>query len=287
MLVIKEENGSLYSVSCNEVQKFPSSSLAMKILWVLTKKSTYPKDIAVQLKENEQKIYYHIRRLQKTGIIKIIKREDRGGAVAKIYALNAASFVIRFREFEKTNHIIRQNKFFSSFVNNGKLDAKIVVGSPDPHGPEKARSRDAYYAVDLGLFIGTFLTNAKASVCLDTDIADMKDNMIVVGGPIVNRITKAVNEKMPIRFDNKKNIYSSLSKKTYKSDDCGMIVKMKNPFDEEKQIMVIAGKRYSGTRAAILGFLKKFDEIEKRNCQVVEGLDNDGDGVVDDVRMLE
>jgi DNA-binding transcriptional ArsR family regulator len=259
----------------------------MKILSLLAKKQSYPKEISSQLRENEQKIYYHIRKLKKSGAIKLVRTEEHGGAVAKIYALTAASFVMRFRDFEKTRHVIRQNKFFSSFISDGRLKAKIAVGSPDPHGPEKARSRDAYYAVDLGLFIGTFLTNAKASVCLDTDMADMKENMIIVGGPVVNRITKAVNERMPIRFDNMKNIYSSLSKKTYKSDDCGMIVKMKNPIDETKELLVIAGKRYSGTRAAILAFLRRFDEIEKRNCHVVEGVDADFDGVVDDVRILE
>lgn len=287
MQIIKEENGNVYSISCAEIQKFPSSPLAMKILALLAKKPGYPKEIASLLKENEQKIYYHIRKLEKNGIIRIIRKEEHGGAVAKIYALSAASFAMRFKDFEKTRHVIRQNKFFSSFINDGRLNAKIAVGSPDPHGPEKARSRDAYYAIDLGLFIGTFLTNAESSVFLDTEITDMKESLIVVGGPVVNRITRTVNEKMPIRFDNKKNIYSSISKKTYKSDDCGLIVKMKNPLDGTKELLVIAGKRYSGTRAAILAFLKRFGEIEKRNCHVVEGIDTDFDGVVDDVRVLE
>ncbi len=287
MLVIKEENGNLLSIDCAEVARFPSSPLAIRILSFLAKKPCYPREIASLLKENEQKIYYHFRNLEKNGLIRIVKREEHGGATAKIYALKAPAFSMRFREFENARHITRQNRFFSAFIENGKLNAKITVGSPDPHGPEKARSRDAYYAIDLGLFIGTFLTRSGSSVCLDTEITSLKENLIVIGGPVVNRITRMINERMPVRFDRKKNIYSSLTKKTYRSDDCGLIVKMKNPADSEKEMLVIAGKRYTGTKAAILAFLKRFDEIEKKNCHVVEGIDNDGDGIIDDVKMLE
>ena len=113
----------------------------------------------------------------------------------------------------------------------------------------------------------------------------MTNNMIVIGGPVTNRITKKINDKLPIRFDRKKNVYSSLTKKTYRSDDCGFIVKIRNPHDETKSIMVIAGKRYSGTRAAILAFLKNFESLSGHN--VVEGVDDDGDGIIDTVDILE
>ena len=68
----------------------------------------------------------------------------------------------------------------------------------------------------------------------------------------------------------------------------------KNPFDKTKDIIVIAGRRISGTRAAILSFLQKFDEICKGNshdskifAKVVEGIDKDSDGVIDSVEFLE
>jgi hypothetical protein len=48
-----------------------------------------------------------------------------------------------------------------------------IVGSPDPHGPSKARSKDGYFGMDLALFLGTFLSNITGSkVKLDTEIQD-------------------------------------------------------------------------------------------------------------------
>ncbi len=73
-----------------------------------------------------------------------------------------------------------------------------------------------------------------------------------------------------------------------------MIVKAVNPFNKDKRILVIAGKRFSGTRAAIIAFLKHFNEIvtgnkfnNNINARVVEGLDIDSDGIVDEVEFLE
>jgi len=287
MYIVDERDGNLYSMTADEIKKFPNSELAIKILSMLSKESLYPKAIAKRLKENEQKIYYHMRRLEKNGLVELVSREEHLGGTAKIYRLKKPAFFMRFGEFSQASRIPKTSKWLGQFVVNGKLNAKIVVGSPDPHGIERARARDAYYGIDLALFLGTFLVSSDHSVALDTEITGMKQNMILIGGPIINRVTNRINKKLAVRFDERKNIYSALTRKTYRSDDCGIIVKAKNPFDETKWLLVIAGKRYSGTRAAILAFLKKFGEIEKKNCHVVEGVDSDGDGVVDDVRLLE
>lgn len=289
MFIAKEENGKFYTLPTIEVRNFVTSELAIKILRALARKPSYPKEIAKLLKEDEQKIYYHIRNLEKNGLIRVVRKEERGAALAKYYALTKPSFTMRFRDLQPAEKIPRTNEFLYPFIIDGRFNARIVVGSPDPHGPERARSRDAYYAIDLGLFLGTFLINTNASVKLDVDMHshDLKENLIIIGGPVINRITRLINNKLSIRFDRKKNIYSSISKKTYRSDECGFIVKRDNPYDKEKKILVIAGKRYSGTRAAILAFLQNFDELSKKDSCVVEGIDEDGDGVIDSVKILE
>ena len=100
---------------------------------------------------------------------------------------------------------------------------------------------------------------------------------------------------MPLTFDEKRkwNI-KSFSGKSYSSEETGMIFKARNPFDKKKGVMVIAGKRYFGTRSAIIAFLKHFDEIVKGNvynrriaAKVVEGIDSDSDGIIDDVEFKE
>ena len=69
---------------------------------------------------------------------------------------------------------------------------------------------------------------------------------------------------------------------------------IKNPMNKHKSILIIAGKRFSGTRAAIIAFLKHFKKITNGNihdksimANVVEGVDLDSDGIVDDVEFRE
>jgi len=58
--------------------------------------------------------------------------------------------------------------------------------------------------------------------------------------------------------------------------------------------LVVAGKRFSGTRAAIIAFLKGFKKITDGNihnagihAKVVEGIDLDSDGIIDDIEFRE
>ena len=305
MFVVKKEKNQIFSLPVKEISvkqaKNFSSDLALKILKLLIKKSMYPIELAKELKVHEQKVYYHIKNLEKSGIIKISKKEIKQGAVAKYYSIDKPAFVIRLKEFEETQNIIpRSNsEFLEPFIKNGQLDAMIIVGSPDPHGPEKARSRDGYYGIDLALFIGTFLNYVPdLNVRLDTEVRqeDLKNNLILIGGPVVNKITRDINEKMPIFFDknNHWDIKSNISKNTYPTDETGLIVKFKNPFNKDKRVLLVAGKRYSGTRAAIIAFLKYFKEIARGNihnnkikARVVEGIDLNSDGIVDDIEFRE
>lgn len=303
MLLIKKQNNKTLSIPCKEISsqsiKYVGSLLATKILKKLAEKPNYPKALAKQLGVHEQKVYYHIRNLEKGGLIEPIKREAIHGTVSVFYGLSAPAFTVRFRDLERTAKIpsySNESDFLEPFVKDGKLNSLIVVGSPDPHGPEKARSRDGYYGMDLALFLGTFLSYLPGlSVRLDTEIReeDLKNNLIIIGGPIVNTISARVNDFFPIKFTGK-SIKSSVSGKEYFSDEAGLIVKMKNPFDKTKCILFVAGKRYAGTRATMIAFLKHFDELIKGNkfdtkvsARVVEGVDLDSDGIVDDVDILE
>jgi len=255
----------------------------------------------------EQKVYYHIRNLEKAGIISVVSQESKQGAVAKYYRLEHPGFVVLFKNLEESQGIANiksESPFWEPFIMDGKLDALIVVGSPDPHGPERARSRDGYYGIDLGLFLGTFLNYIpEFSTKLDTEVEDedLKNNLILIGGPGVNIITQKVNSKLPITFQRvreKENWYSAfhsnVSGKDYAEEEHAIIVKARNPFDKTKEILVLAGRRSYGTRTAILAFLKKFDELCKGNsydskilARVVEGVDRNSDGVVDSVEFLE
>jgi DNA-binding transcriptional ArsR family regulator len=304
MKVLKQEQDKTLTLNTHEIDSQESSvlgnPLALKILRELQNESTYPKRLAKKMRLHEQKVYYYIHHLEKAKLVKIVKEERLQGIVAKWYSPVSESFVIPIRKFQESSKI-RENKssFLDPFISEGTLNAIIVVGSPDPHGPLKARSKDGYFGMDFALFLGTYLnTISESKVKLDTEVQDKdleQNNLIVIGGPIVNKVSERIGKRMPVYFDEeKKGFYSSISKKIYVHEEIGVINKCKSPFNEKKELLYIAGIRNAGTKAAILSFLQDFKGIEKGNqkdsriyCKVVEGIDLDSDGIVDSVEILE
>jgi DNA-binding transcriptional ArsR family regulator len=278
-----------------------SNDLVLKIISLLSKKPSCAMDIARKLKEHEQKIYYHLRNLEEVGLIKLEKTEERVGAIAKIYSVKYP--VVSFKLFEGGEIInsktkVREIKFFNSFIKDGRLNATIIVGSPDPHGKYGAQASDGCCAIDLALFLGSLIKDVSANYKLDTEIKedDLKENLILVGGPKANMIVERINKSLPIYFDFHRewNIVSPFSKQVYFEDEIGIIERIKNPFNEDKEIIVLSGKRFKGTRAAIIGLMNYLEEVEKGNnfdqnviAKVVLGVDRDSDGRVDDVKFLE
>ncbi len=277
-----------------------NSELAVKILEELGKKQQCAMDIARRLKQHEQKIYYHIRRLEKAGIVKMIRREERVGGLAKIYEVSHPFISMKLYEGQ---HVVdvksrpKEIEFFKSFIKNGKFDGLIVVGSPDPHGKYGAQASDGSAAIDLALLLGSFLHKVSPNYKLDTEVRenDLKNNLILVGGPKANMLIDRINSKLPIYFDTKNefDIVSSFTKSVYSEDNIGIIVKMANPFAKNKEIILLSGKRFKGTKSAILGLLKYLKKIEDGNkfdegiARVVHGIDVDSDGTIDDVEFLE
>ncbi len=289
-----------------------SSEMAWEIMKILAEKASYPAEIAKLLRTNEQKVYYHIKQLKAAGLIEVEKTEEMKGGLAKYFKATSDSFTFlpktKLKEGKEYSFAAQEKlvdpelrKFLEPFVVEGKLNAKIVVGSPDPHGQLKARARDGHLAVELAAFLGSICSEIKYPlIYLDTMIPNLKNensNLIVVGGPLTNKLCEDLNEKMKISFKHANgnwSVYSEISGKDYIEDATGLIEKIRHPFFSKRSILVIAGKRNSGTRAAIVALTKKTEEIVKPNladngsyAKVVEGLDADSDGIIDDVEIKE
>ncbi len=287
------------------------SDLSWNILELLGDRAMYPMEIARRLKVHEQKVYYHIRKLAKAGAIKIVREEEKKGATAKYYEASFPAFGVELpTSYQETISVpvldAGIKRFLSSFLReDGSFDGKIVVGSPDPHGPFKARARDGHYASYLALFLGQFVELPEDFVIkLDVDVKAEKEeenNMILVGGPGTNLIAQEVNEFLPIRFNMMPSEHGFLlgglvSKKTgntYTADTVGIIAGIVNPWNEENRIIVLAGNKAVGTKACVLALtrfykktLKKFTN-EKTFATVIQGFDLDGDGKVDSIEVLE
>jgi len=288
------------------------NKLSWQILKLLGETEMYPLEIARKLGVHEQKVYYHIRKLAEADVIRIVREEEKKGATAKYYQLSFPAFGVelpfghrRIAALGAPSIDGKLKQFFTPFLKNDTFDGKIVVGSPDPHGPFKARARDGHYAAYLSFFLGQYVRLPEDfMIKLDVDVKvekEEKNNMILVGGPGTNLLTEEINEFLLTRFSVKSTeqgfLFGGLtSQKTgnvYTSDNIGLIAKITNPWDKAKRIIVVAGNKAVGTKACVLALTKFWNEALKNFngiegfAAVIQGFDLDGDGKVDAIEVLE
>ncbi len=159
------------------------NKLSWKILQFLSEKEMYPMEVARKLNIHEQNVYYHIRKLAKAGAIKVVREKEKKGAVAKYYKATFPAMGIelpsgyqKINRFPVTNIDEKMKEFLSPFIKDSTFDGKIVVGSPDPHGPFKDKARDGHYAAYLTLFLGQFVALPEDfPIKLDIDVKAEKE----------------------------------------------------------------------------------------------------------------
>lgn len=281
-----------------------SNELAVKIVGRLAASKGCAMDLSRDLKQHEQKIYYHLRRLEEAGIIKKVGTERRFGMIAKLYS--PVSPVVSAKLYED-GKIISNGKvdidpklsgLLSPFIENGELNAKIVVGDTYSHGRFDAVATETAHIFDLAMLLGKFVKELKLPTYkLDTEITqeDLKNNLILIGNARTNMIIDKVNDKLPVFFDVEKgwHIQSRLTNLAYEDARIGVILKLENPFNPEKKILIIGGVRTRGTQAAVIAFTKYTKQLANLHKEdgslvsVVKGIDKDGDKILDDIKFLE
>lgn len=282
------------------LMKSIANQTALKIVNYLYRNPSYPLEIAENTGIDRQKIYYYIHRLENAGVIRVIDTVRKGGSTAKIYerSANAISYVFgdsgtlcKPMDSEFTTTI---PSLYRGFISDGKFNGYICVGSPDPHGEYKASTRDAHMAIMLGLFVGSFSSIPDYyPVALDTDIVSknlLSNNLIVIGGPVTNIVTKMINRNLPVRFLKEEGWMLHDGSRIHPSDYEGVVQRIRNPFDETKEIIQIGGNKNSGTLAAVLAatkFHQNFISQGRANGHIiVKGYDINGDGTVDSVELV-
>jgi len=295
-----------------EKLKLVLNKLTWEILLLLSEKEMYPMEISKKLEIHEQKIYYHIRKLAKANAIRKVKEEEKKGAIAKYYKASFPAFGVELpfggqkRKMVPPSFIDKKIKqFLDPVLKDSFFDSKIVVGSPDPHGPFKTSARDGHYASYLTFFIGQYTALPdEFTIKLDVDVKaekEEKNNLILVGGPGTNLLTQEINDYLPIRFDMTPSkhgflfsgLISQKTKNVYTADTMGLIAKVVNPWDKEKRVIVLAGNKAVGTKACVLALTRFWKQAlknykgEDNFATVIQGFDLDGDGKVDSIEVLE
>jgi hypothetical protein len=282
-----------------------SNPVAWSIMELLSKGSMYPAQVAKELKIYEQSAYYYIRKLVGIGAVEEVGKNFVRGGTARLYQASSPSFGIemdwgetRLGSMPAGGHP-GASRFFENYVASEEFRGLLVVGAPDPHGPYKSSARDGHYAVHLAFFLGR-ITSAVPSefiVKLDVDAKAEKmltGNLISIGGPGTNIVTAEFNHYLPVKFD-EKNFWSGLidgSGKRYSLDNHGLIAKIRNPYDANSSIIVVAGVRSAGTKSAVIALTNYSDEVlkkynrEKEWALVVQGFDMNSDGKIDHVDIV-
>lgn len=274
---------------------------AIKIAKALSKKPTTADEIARNLKMPKKTAYFYVNKLLELGIL---ARQNVPGKKADVYRSATNSFSYEIGDANVKLDIREQNiqdenvaKFYRRFVKNGKFDGYICVGSPDPHGEYRAIARDTHYAIYLAMFLGQFCELPKDfPVLLDTDVIArnlFKQNLIVVGGPVTNLITRDINNFLPMKFAKEEGWALKDREGMHSRDYEGVVEKIKNPFDKSKEVIMLGGIWNIGTLSAMLA-ATRFSKLTFRSYNdeapwhvLVRGYDIDGDGEIDSVETVQ
>ncbi len=287
MQLVWEERGRTYTASFKEVEKAFVKDVfretAIRILELIDKPKSLS-EIAEELNITPQTALYHLRRLRKANAVTV----ENGRFYRRI---SDAYGVILARKEAKGKTAPRYlERFFHPFAKNGVWTSKIVVGAPDPHGYYLQRARDGHYATVLGMFIGRYFDVRGFPVKVDTDVSYLwkEEDLVLIGGPVANTITFELVEERNVFFDVEKP-WMLKGRKVYTAENVGLIAKVNL---EDRWYLLLAGISALGTKASVMALtshteelLTKYDEGEF--YWIVEGLDKDGDGTIDTVRVLE
>ena len=276
-----------------------ANKTAMDLVKELSLKPLCAMDLARRLGLHEQKVYYNLRKLEEAGIIKLLKTEERTGGTAKIFTLAEPVVSVKLAEntfmTTDTNLPVKDLGLLKPFIEDGKLNAKIIFGDTYSHGRYDSPAVEGPYAFDFAVLIGSHLTRFDfPNYKFDTEINDndLKDNLIIIGKFKTNIVIQKINSHLPVYFDTKSGvrIISKLTKKVYDGSVYGVVLKLDNPFNKNKKILLLGGIGRRGVQSAIIAFTKyshKLSEKDGTIIRVVKGYDKNGDKIIDSVKFLE
>ncbi|MCD6127208.1 MAG: S-layer protein [Methanomicrobia archaeon] len=173
-----------------------------------------------------------------------------------------------FDYYEKTMYTSISRGFFG---NNRENKILIIYGTqnPDPTGTE----HDKKVAEKLTQWFSSI--GIEPMIMKDTDVTEddlSKYNFILIGGPVANKITKKLNENLPIKFEKENGkwgivhnlpedtlvfsgfydkLVKSIYRERYEDPDTGVMEAFRNPYNEGKYGVLIAGNGREGTDNAI------------------------------------
>ncbi len=287
MQLVWEEGGRRYVASFRPVGEGLSAS-ALRILRLLDTPKTLA-ELAAEIGTTPQAVFYHVKRLRKAGLVRVV---GKGGRQAYVRTADAYGVVFRRREAIPSAPVPRAiHRFFSPLVEDGRWTATIVVGAPDPHGMYLQRARDGHYAGALGFFLGRYFSFSGFPVRVDTDMLtewQMRD-LLLLGGPVSNVVSLELVERRKAFFDLDRPWMILGRRGQYTDQNVGIIAKLNVG---NHWYILLAGVSALGTKASVYALIHGWEELlpkyrDGEYYWIVAGLDRDGDGQIDMTEVLE
>lgn len=283
-----------------EKLKAINNETRLQILKLLAKKPNYPAKVGKELDIGKQKAYYHFEQLKDADLIEKRKEERKSGGVANFYVPSANAYCLDIGGEGRKTFVPGENKkvrrFLYPMISKGKINGRMVVGSPEPHGPDQVSATDGHLAGEIAAKLGNYGKINGVTTSLDTEISNQGNygkSLLIIGGVLTNTVTRKFEGKFPVKFTGEEFPYHEIKtpEDTYSNPRIGIVAKASNPENPEKNIFLIAGVRAEGTHAAVEAF-KQLEKVVsdyqgREYYRVVKGLDMDGDGEIDDFEIVE
>ena len=236
-----------------------------KILNMVSERDMTVSELVSELDMGRQTLYYNLEKLQEGGLI------TSEGSRPKYFSSDIAAYYFRPENVEpEKNPLMLENvpDILEGFVEDRKIDARVIVGAPYPHGEHDRRHKNAYKAGEITAILGNYGRKRQQLIYMDTEVDEKirERPLISVAGPLVNTLTDELNSEMPAKFtEGHDRIITENS--TYSGDETGFIAKAEV---EGKERIVVAGLFGLGTSAAIEALSSRAQELGE-NGAVVKG----------------
>jgi GrpB-like predicted nucleotidyltransferase (UPF0157 family) len=173
------------------------------------------------------------------------------------------------------------------------------IGGQEISGLMGRGDHDAVVEVQAGLARIGLASTLPELVGLPSD-KELENNLIVIGGPDVNELTRSLLERLPIKLIITRNAagrnivrdlvhgqdYEPAVEESGKVRDYGILVRAPNPYDRSKYVLILAGAHGFGSRAAAVVAFKEEDALRQLASISAAGFEcliyNERDGIQED-----
>ena len=247
----------------------------------------YAKQIALKLNLSESKVHYHLNLLRNAGLIVSLGEKKVNRGKVKLFGLLAQNFTFSIKQ----NALLQKTTVFNEIIRdkyclNESFIGKIIVGAAEPHGKFDALSRDGYLAGDICWYLGSHLPIQQLFyspffVMTDSNYRikspEIRDNLILIGGPITNILTEYLNthlkRKFGVYFLENRIVYQN---KEFADPSHGIVSIIR---ENEKWVLILAGVRSLGTQAAIHAIISDSCDLLVKDAEfitVIKGKSTNG-----------